>query len=88
MKKHLGFSVIAKKLSCEGYNFLQVEQALMLLQAEFEHVAQTKRCKIARFGSEQPIDEHHQSQMVMYLQKKGHRLTDIWSVLRDEHFEF
>ncbi len=70
MKKHLGFSVIAKKLSCEGYNFLQVEQALMLLQAQFEHVAQTKRCKIARFGLEQPIDEHHQSKMVMYLQKK------------------
>ncbi|KFK53725.1 hypothetical protein JS86_19705 [Vibrio vulnificus] len=88
MKEHLGFSVIAQKLASGRYNFLQVEQALRLLQAEFDHVAQTKRCKVARFGSERPIDEHHQSQVVMYLQKKGHRLTDIWSVLIDERFEF
>ncbi len=59
---------------------------MRLLQAEFDHMAQTKRCKVARFGSERPIDEHHQSQVVMYLQKKGHRLTDIWSVLRYVHY--
>lgn len=84
MKEHLGFSVIAQKLSNGRYNFLQVKQALIELHLNFNSTEQIKRCKKGRFGSEQPKDEHHHSQVVMYLQKKGHRLPDIWQVLRSE----
>ncbi|HAS3631071.1 TPA: hypothetical protein I6209_003686 [Vibrio cholerae] len=50
--------------------------------ADFYHLAQAQRCKELHFGHGAPTDEHHQSQIVMTLQSLGHRLPDIWQVLR------
>ncbi|MDK9755055.1 hypothetical protein KIV40_06270 [Vibrio sp. D173a] len=54
------------------------------LTVNFDHLEQARRCKEATFGVELPKDANHQSQMVMHLQKQGHRLPDIWQVLRQE----
>ncbi|EJE4206686.1 hypothetical protein NB663_07235 [Vibrio parahaemolyticus] len=82
MSMHLGLSIIAQTLSIGCFNYLQVEKALLELTADFDHLAQAQRCKELRFGHGAPTDEHHQSQIVMTLQRLGHRLPDIWQVLR------
>ncbi|MGR5443688.1 hypothetical protein ACPV47_02205 [Vibrio jasicida] len=81
MDMHLGMRVITQVISSSYYNYLQVEKALLLLSNNFHHIEQAKRCKEARFGTGSPKDADHQSTMVMYLQKQGHRLFDIWKVL-------
>lgn len=84
MAMHLGLSVIARTLTSRCYNHRQVEAALLELTANFDHLEQARRCKEAAFGVEPPKDANHQSQMVMHLQKQGHRLPDIWQVLRQD----
>ncbi len=88
MRLSLGLSEIARTLSSSCYNYLQVEKALLDLTAEFDHFAQAQRCKDLRFGSGSPRDEDHQSEMVIGLQKLGHRLPDIWRVLRHANKRF
>ncbi|MEF1330704.1 hypothetical protein [Vibrio sp. M260121] len=85
MNMHLGMRVIAQTISSSDYNYIQVEKALLLLSNNFCHVEQARLCKEARFGAGSPKDADHQSTMVMYLQKQGHRLFDIWKVLGIEH---
>lgn len=82
---HLGMRVITQTISSSDYNYIQVEKALLLLSNNFRHVEQARLCKEARFGAGSPKDADHQSTMVMYLQKQGHRLFDIWKVLGIEY---
>ncbi|WP_135381816.1 MULTISPECIES: hypothetical protein [Vibrio] len=82
MAMHLGLSVIVRTLSTKLYNYRQVEQALLELTVDFNHIEQTRRCKVTHFGYDMAKDEHHHSHWVMVLQKLGHRLPDIWQVLR------
>ncbi|EJL6404735.1 hypothetical protein NMS23_003552 [Vibrio parahaemolyticus] len=51
----------------------------------FIQIALQKRqaylCMKERFGKEKIIDPDLQSDMLIYPQKQGHRLTDIWEVM-------
>ncbi|EGQ9284312.1 hypothetical protein F7U66_00395 [Vibrio parahaemolyticus] len=82
MSLHLGLSVIVRTVSSGCYNYLQVEKALLELNSNFEPLEQAMRCKELHFGVKPPRDEHHHSEMVMTLQRLGHRLPEIWRVLR------
>ncbi|CAK1768223.1 conserved hypothetical protein [Vibrio crassostreae] len=82
MAMHLGLSVIARTLLTKPYNYRQIERALLKLTLNFNHTEQTRLCKIVHFGHDMAKDEHHKSKMVMHLQKLGHRLPDIFLILR------
>lgn len=81
MSMNLGMNLIARELSNGRYNYRQVEAELLSVLAKYDRIEQARRCKEQHFGSHPPVDEHHQSHIVMSLQKKGYRLPDIWKIL-------
>lgn len=82
LKKYHGFSYIARMLSSRAYNYIQVEQALLILASNINPKEQALLCKQHQFGASPPKDPHQQSMMVITLQKQGHKLPDIWYALK------
>ncbi|MGY5830603.1 hypothetical protein ACXHQJ_11045 [Vibrio vulnificus] len=78
---NLGINLISRMLSCGSYNYHQVKDELLWAMANIDHIKQARQCKNQHFGLESPKDENHRSYMVMFLQKQGHRLPDIWKIL-------
>ncbi|ELB2105354.1 RecX family transcriptional regulator [Vibrio parahaemolyticus] len=81
LQKRQGFNLIARLLAQSRFNHVQIAEALLVLSNKMDHRRQAYLCMKERFGKEKVIDPDLQSDMLIYLQKQGHRLTDIWEVM-------
>ncbi|MFM2591260.1 hypothetical protein [Vibrio sp. TBV020] len=84
IQKRQGFNLIARTLSQGQYNHIQVTKSLVSLSRNIDHYRQASLCKMEQFGRLKHTTPDSQSKMILYLQKQGHRLPDIWKALRKE----
>lgn len=85
LDKGYGFTLIAKLISCDRFNYLQVAQILNRLARGLNHLEQARKCKLLSFGFKTATDPDEQARIMTHLKNKGHRLTDVWQVIHDEH---
>jgi SOS response regulatory protein OraA/RecX len=72
-----------EQLKDSQYNTEQIEHVLDSVYKDVDEYQLALKCKKEKFGLGQPKSDEHQSKIVFYLQKLGHKMPTIMKVLQD-----